>query len=431
MRNLIHIILLFFGTTAIGQSSQRFSTWKAIEDWVLKNATVMQLNQEQLQMAELTERASWANTINPRIPTTASWLNNTDLPVNFIPGQIFGGPEGSFREVTFGQQYITSFTAVPQFDIVNVARWQEIRSAKANTKVVAQEGLVNRKKLLEQVNVLFCGIVQLKGQRQIAQRFVSLSDSLSQIVGKKYQLGLVRLQDWNDAQVNVIQQEGILRNIEHQLSYQERLLSALAGVAVEIDAIAPTDELDAMKPLRNQLELNLAMSKVDYAKMMYRTAQVEQLPVLSFQSSLAYQNNSNAQWMDPASKWIYSSFVGAKLTWDLPTNAVKATNVRAKKINFKMAEILLEEEKRNTRVRNEQLLKDWENARKEVQEKSQMALLEKDSYRQASDQYEKEVIGLDKLIVAQNRWLAARMNALSAQINLQMYQQKIQINEVN
>jgi outer membrane protein TolC len=135
--------------------------------------------------------------------------------------------------------------------------------------------------------------------------------------------------------------------------------------------------------------------------------------------------------MDPASKWIYSSFVGAKLTWDLPTNAVKATNVRAKKINFKMAEILLEEEKRNTRVRNEQLLKDWENARKEVQEKSQMALLEKDSYRQASDQYEKEVIGLDKLIVAQNRWLAARMNALSAQINLQMYQQKIQINEVN
>jgi OMF family outer membrane factor len=124
MRKLIHIILLFFGTTALGQSAQRFSTWKALEDWVLKNATVMQLNQEQLQMAELTERASWANTLNPRIPTTASWLNNTDLPVNFIPGQIFGGPEGSFREVTFGQQYITSFTAGPQFDIVKVAGYQ-------------------------------------------------------------------------------------------------------------------------------------------------------------------------------------------------------------------------------------------------------------------------------------------------------------------
>jgi len=83
MRKLIHIILLFFGTTALGQSVQRFSTWKVLEDWLLKNATVMQLNQEQLQMAELTERASWANTLNPRVPTTASWLNNTDLPPFF------------------------------------------------------------------------------------------------------------------------------------------------------------------------------------------------------------------------------------------------------------------------------------------------------------------------------------------------------------
>jgi outer membrane protein TolC len=173
------------------------------------------------------------------------------------------------------------------------------------------------------------------------------------------------------------------------------------------------------------------MFKVDYAKMMYRSAQLEQLPVLSFQSSLAYQNNSNAQWMDPANRWIYSSFVGAKLTWDLPTNAVKATNVRVKKINFKMAEILLEEEKRNTKVKNEQLIKDWENAKKEVEEKELMAILEKDSYRQAGDQYEKEVIGLDKLILAQNKWLSAQLSVLNARINQQMYQQKIRINYAN
>jgi OMF family outer membrane factor len=431
MRRFLYVLLLFFGTTAFGQSSQRFSTWKAIEEWVLKNATVVQLNQEQLRLAELTEQASWVNTINPRIPTTASWLNNTDLPVNFIPGQVFGGPEGTFREVTFGQQYISSFTAAPQFDIVNVAKWQDIRAAKANTKVVANEGAVNRIKMLEQVNVLYCGIIQLKKQQKMLERFVGLSDSLSQIVGRKYEAGLVRLQDINDAQVNVIQQKGLLRNIEHQLNYQQSLLSALAGVTVEIEPTEGLEELEVVKPAQNLTALNLATYKVDYAKMMYRSSQLEQLPVLSFQSSLAYQNNSNAQWMDPASKWIYSSFVGAKLTWDLPTNAVKATNVRAKKINFKMAEILLEEEKRNTKVRNEQLMKDWENAKVEVEEKELMAQLEKDSYRQAGDQYEKEIIGLDKLILAQNKWLSAQLSVLNARINQQMYQQKIRINYAN
>jgi OMF family outer membrane factor len=431
MRKYLYILLLFFGTTAFGQSVQRFSTWKALEDWVLKNATVIQLNQEQLRMAELTEQASWLNTLNPRIPTTGSWINNTDLPVNFIPGQVFGGPEGSFREITFGQQYISSFTAAPQLDLVNIAKWQDVRAAKANTKVVAAEGIMNRIKLLEQVNFLYCGIVQLKKQQKMLERFVGLSDSLSQIVGRKYDAGLIRLQDRNDAQVNVIQQKGVLRNIVHQLTYQEALLSSLAGITVEIDVTEGAEELETKSTVQNQTALNLAMFKVDYAKMMYRSAQLEQLPVLSFQSSLAYQNNSNAQWMDPANRWIYSSFVGAKLTWDLPTNAVKATNVRVKKINFKMAEILLEEEKRNTKVKNEQLIKDWENAKKEVEEKELMAILEMDSYRQAGDQYEKEVIGLDKLILAQNKWLSAQLSVLNARINQQMYQQKIRINYAN
>lgn len=431
MRKYLYILLLFFGTTAFGQSVQRFSTWNALEDWVLKNATVIQLNQEQLRMAELTEQASWLNTLNPRIPTTGSWINNTDLPVNFIPGQVFGGPEGSFREITFGQQYISSFTAAPQFDLVNIAKWQDVRAAKANTKVVAAEGMMNRIKLLEQVNVLYCGIIQLKKQQKIVERFVGLSDSLSQIVGRKYDAGLIRLQDRNDAQVNVLQQKGVLRNIVHQLTYQEALLSTLAGISVEIDVTERAEELETKSTVQNQTALNLAMFRVDYAKMIYRSSQLEQLPVLSFQSSLAYQNNSNAQWMDPANRWIYSSFVGAKLTWDLPTNAVKATNVRVKKINFKMAEILLEEEKRNTKVRNEQLIKDWENAKKEVEEKELMAILEKDSYRHAGDQYEKEVIGLDKLILAQNKWLSAQLSVLNARINQQMYQQKIRINYAN
>jgi outer membrane protein TolC len=431
MRILVTIVLFLLSRPVAGQSAKQFSTWNELQNWVIQNAVVMQVHAHQLQLANLTETAAWLNTLNPRIPTTGSWINNTDLPVNFIPGQVFGGPEGSFREITFGQQYISSFTAAPQLDIVNIAKWQDVRAAKANTKVVAAEGMMNRVKLLEQVNVLYCGIVQLKKQQKTMERFVGLSDSLSQIVGRKYDAGLIRLQDRNDAQVNVIQQKGVLRNITHQLAYQEALLSSLAGITVEIDVTDGEEELETKSMVQNQTALNLAMFKVDYAKMMYRSAQLEQLPVLSFQSSLAYQNNSNAQWMDPANKWIYSSFVGAKLTWDLPTNAVKATNVRVKKINFKMAEILLEEEKRNTKVKNEQLIKDWENAKKEVEEKELMAILERDSYRQARDQYEKEVIGLDKLILAQNKWLSAQLSVLNARINQQMYQQKIRINYAN
>lgn len=427
MRRFLYVLLLFFGTTAFGQSPQRFSTWKALEEWVIKNATVMQLNQEQLRLAELTEQASWVNTINPRIPTTASWLNNTDLPVNFIPGQVFGGPEGTFREVTFGQQYISSFTAAPQFDIVNVAKWQDIRAAKANTKVVANEGAVNRIKMLEQVNVLYCGIIQLKKQQKMLERFVGLSDSLSQIVGRKYDAGLVRLQDRNDAQVNVIQQKGLLRNIEHQLNYQQSLLAALAGVIVEIEATEGLEELEMVKPAQNLTALNLATHKVDYAKMMYRSSQLEQLPVLSFQSSLAYQNNSNAQWMDPASKWIYSSFVGAKLTWDLPTNAVKVTQVGTRKINHEMAKIAWEEEQRNAQVRNQQLNREYDKVLQDYQQQERIASFDQDSYQHVYNMFKQDVVGMDKLILAQQKALQSTLTRIGSKWNSEWVKNKIQI----
>ncbi len=165
--------------------------------------------------------------------------------------------------------------------------------------------------------------------------------------------------------------------------------------------------------------------------MMYRSAQLEQLPVLSFQSSLAYQNNSNLQWMDPASRWIFSSFVGAKLTWDLPTNAVKATNVRIKKINYQLAELVLKDETRKQVVINDQLRLDYENAVQELNEKQEVERLEKDSYRQIENQYNQEIVGLDKLIIGQNKWLNAQMNLLSAKVNTKKYLQKQMIHYAN
>ena len=429
MRILGTIVLVLLSSLVVGQSAKQFSTWNELQNWVIQNAVVMQVNAQQLQLANLTETAAWLNTLNPRVPTTASLINNTDLPVNFIPGQVFGGPEGSFREVTFGQQYISSFTAAPQLDLINVSKWQDVRVAEANTEVVKLETVMSRKRLLEEVNVMYCSIVQLQSQRDLVEKFATLSDSLAIIVGQKYQSGLVRLQDWNDAKINVLQQRGLLRNLEHQLVLQYSALSSIVGSPVSIDDAGLT--LESKPSGQSQTALNLALQRVRYSKMMYRSAQLEQLPVLSFQSSLAYQNNSNLQWMDPASRWIFSSFVGAKLTWDLPTNAVKATNVRIKKINYQLAELVLKDETRKQVVINDQLRLDYENAVQELNEKQDVERLEKDSYRQIENQYNQEIVGLDKLIIGQNKWLNAQMNLLSAKVNTKKYLQKQMIHYAN
>ena len=186
-------------------------------------------------------------------------------------------------------------------------------------------------------------------------------------------------------------------------------------------------ELEKKPIAQGKLELENAALKMEYARMMHRSAQLEQLPVLSLQGSLGYQNNSNAQWMDPSSRWIYSSFVGAKLTWDLPTNAVKVTQVGTRKINHEMAKIAWEEEQRNAQVRNQQLNREYDKVLQDYQQQERIASLDQDSYQHVYNMFKQDVVGMDKLMLAQQKALQSTLTKIGAKWNSEWVKNKIQI----
>jgi len=425
-RAIIIFIGLMLANIVAAQSPQVFHSWQELSQWVNTHSSVVAIGEKQMDMANLTERAAWANIVNPRIPTTGSWINNNNLPVSFIPAQIFGGPEGTFREVKFGQQYISTFTAVPQVDLINAARWQDVRTAKVNTALVSNEKALNKKRIQDQVNVLFCNILMLQEQRKVLVQFVEIADSLERLAVRKYDQGIIRLQDWNDTQVNLLQQQGSLRNLDMMLTNQLETLSAICGIPCEI--VPTTSDLLEKRPIaQGKLELENASLKMEYARMMHRSAQLEQLPVLSLQGSFGYQNNSNAQWMDPSSRWIYSSFVGAKLTWDLPTTPMKVTQVGTRKINYEMAKILLEEEQRNAKVRNVQLDREFDKSTEDYTQQLQISAFDSDSYRHVKDLFEQDLIGLDKLMMAQQKALQSELAVIGAKWNSEWVKNKIHI----
>jgi OMF family outer membrane factor len=46
------------------------------------------------------------NKFNPRASVNYAATDNTQLPVNFFPAEVFGGTPGTFKEVGSGQQYV-------------------------------------------------------------------------------------------------------------------------------------------------------------------------------------------------------------------------------------------------------------------------------------------------------------------------------------
>jgi outer membrane protein TolC len=120
-----------------------------------------------------------------------------------------------------------------------------------------------------------------------------------------------------------------------------------------------------------------------------------------------------------------------KITWDFPTNAVKYTNVRSKKINTEILALQLEEEKRNTIVRNQQASADYQKALEDYQAATQILDLERSSYFHSKALFEKDLMPLDKFLQVQKKFLNTEMDFANAQVNILFQKNKIAINNAD
>ena len=119
------------------------------KNYALQNASL------QTQLASLTKKTAIGNVLNPRIPASAQTLNNFDQQVSFLPGPIFGLPEGTFKEVTMGQQYTSTFSVQPQFDILNFGSIAQVKSAKINQQLVENQNKLNEQNIYNQINSVY------------------------------------------------------------------------------------------------------------------------------------------------------------------------------------------------------------------------------------------------------------------------------------
>src|ERR1043165_7080868 len=89
------------------QNSLSFSSLDSLFKYAEQHSSVIKSGDQQSLLAKWTKVTSYFNTINIKSPFTASWTDNTKLPVSYLPADAFGGPAGQFKSVTLGQQYVT------------------------------------------------------------------------------------------------------------------------------------------------------------------------------------------------------------------------------------------------------------------------------------------------------------------------------------
>lgn len=377
----------------------------------IKNQTL------QTDLAALTKKTAKGNILNPRIPSTAQVINNFNQQVSFLPGPIFGQPEGTFKAVTMGQQYVSTFSIQPQIDVVNPGTIALLKSATLNEELIKEQNKWNEQTVYNQINNLYFNILLLKKQQQILEENKKTAEQIVTINQNKFKEGLLRKQELNEAESNLIAIDDKLIQLELTLKIQMETLQTYYN---QKDVFLLKEDLDhyakEISLLESKNNIKTKISELQYESTVQdvKVAQWSQLPILTLISSFNWQNQSNITYFDPNSNWVNYNYIGLKLSWDFPTTVQKISTIYAKKIQAEQLKNNAEQAAKENDLMNKQWVLEYEKAIQQFRSLEKIYVLKKDTFEKNKNQYDEQILPLDKLLISHNDLINSELNLASA-----------------
>jgi outer membrane protein len=427
-RKQIFYILFLFCAVCNGQL--RFGSLDSLLNYANRQSATVKIGSQQTLLAKWTKVAALANAVNFRSPVSFSATDNLLLPVNFIPSDAFGGPAGTFRQITLGQEYVSNFNFNPQIDLINPANWAKIKSAEVNKELTEVNNQLARKVLHESIAAAWHNCVSIQEQVLLTEKSAVASDSVMMIVKNRFQMGLVREQDLNNATVNGLLVSDRLQQLktsyEQQLNSLRILCDIPQGTSVIITDEAPEATV-APDPASTLLFRQSALQG-DYAKSELKATRCSMLPVLSFVYYQGWQKNSNISFTDAAAPWIQSKYIGLRLTVPFPPDVAKLSQSYTSKINYRIASVNTEHLKLQNDLNNKNLEMEMNRSAQSFAISRQVYELKKNNYEKSLNQYREGVLSTDLLLTAFNDLLNSGLSMASAKALQGFNRSKININ---
>ncbi|MDZ7936472.1 MAG: hypothetical protein U5M51_16235 [Emticicia sp.] len=104
MMKTIFALLLCTIFAANAQQTIRFSNPNEVLAFATQHSIALKSGNAQIALAKYQTYYAKINRCNPCANVGYAMTDNLQLPVNFLPAEVFGGLAGTFREVRFGQQ---------------------------------------------------------------------------------------------------------------------------------------------------------------------------------------------------------------------------------------------------------------------------------------------------------------------------------------
>jgi OMF family outer membrane factor len=438
MRKLVNIhkqilvlsLILFSFKNSLAQESKTFSTlYEVLEFSKTKNYSFDNAKL-QTHLAELAKKTALGNAFNPKVNTSIQVLDNINLPISYLPAEAFGGVSGTFKEVQIGQQYVSTFNIQPQFDIINLSNFAQIKSAKINEQLVENQNKINEQNLYEKINAVYFNIISFNGQKEVVEENILIAENILKIISEKNKEGIARKQEVNEAEVNLILLKDKLEQLEINTKIQYEILNLFFENKIESNlkqTIWDFKDQTILFANQNNLQNQNSELQTQLAQQEYKSLQYQNYPTLSFVSSFNWQNLSNDNFFASQSNWQNFNYVGLKLGWELPT-VQRISNIKSKKIQLEILQKTNEHIKAETESKNEQLNLEYQKSLQQFINFQKVFDLKIDTYEKNFNQFKEGILPLDKLLISQNDMIISKLNIVSVLTNIGFSKSKIENN---
>ena len=407
-----------------------FNTLDSVFAYADRNSASSRISTQQSLLAKWTKVAALANTINFKSPVSFSATDNLQLPVSFLPAEAFGGASGTFRQITLGQQFVNNFNLNPQIDLINPQNWARVKSAELNKEMTEINNQLNKKALHESITAAYFNCISLSEQNSVSKKSLELADTLTMIIKNKYELGIAREQDLNNAKVNYLNVKDKLQQLETNYKQQINALKILCDIPanMSINLSNTFDSPENSVKSTNTLESKYTMLQNQYMKSELKVNRMSMLPVLSLVYYQGWQQNSNAGFFDDKAKWIPSKYVGLRITVPFPPDVTKLSQNYTNKVNYRISALNASHVQLQNEMSNRNLDAEVEKNSNTLSIAQQIFELKNSNYQKSINQYKAGILPTENLLSSFSDLLNAELGLISARAGNNYSKAKLLIN---
>lgn len=420
MRILFWIFILCSSANCFAEDKIIIDNLQSLKTYAESHSANFKNANESVLLATYTRIASQWGVVNLTGNANASMLDNVNLQQSFVPAEFFGGKPGTFKTVTFGQQYVSNLTFNPQLDIINPSLWARISTAKANENLSKANRLITKRNLLESVAAAYYNVLNYQEQLEASRKLLNNNDSLVLIFSHKFDEGLIRQQDLNNIEANRLLIADKVQQLQNQIAIQIGILKGLCDISTSTQ-IQFTEALSAI-PFSNQAEALQASSTLltlqscMQERYQYRILKADQLwilPNISVVSNFNIQQNTNNHFFDNQ-KVYFSNYYGLRLSMPIVPDVNKIANVRNDRINWQMARNNAQHAALQDSINNRQLELEYDKSFNTWRNTLAIERLKEDSYQRNLNIFREGALSSFELISSLNEFLNAKLNTQSA-----------------